>query len=330
MNTWAWVAALMSTGLLRRSLALSRVGVYLGVVGLVVGAYGARLAHAAVAEGALQFGRDMAPLAEYLHDPTPLSLNGERMVLATGWTDESVHAVLDHYESYCRTGVGNQGKEWSTLALPENAKGHLDIAKLGGSFDMGVYRLEREGDGAIMCFMRGEGSQRTIVESLTMFDATHDFGALGKMRYAYVVGDKKGKAMVITAWTDDRFRLDAFMPEDGKDAPGTDPSGLPRPPRSTRLFAAELESARFGAHIYRSAASPDEVRKYYDAEMTRAGWDAFGWGDDAIDSGKHRIYTKDGLQIALATQLDEGGTLVSVGETGAIASEERAPLAEVH
>jgi len=299
-----------------------RVSGYALVLGAGLLAFGVHRAHAGISEGALDLGRDMAPLAEYLKEPTPLTMNGEHMVLATAMTDKSVHDVLDRFETYCRTGPGSQGQAWADLgALAANAP--VDVAsKAGGAFDLSVYRDERAQEGSVMCFMRSETSGPTLMESLVTFQKTHDFGSIGKMRYAYVSAGPTGRSMVLTAWTDDHFRLDSFAPPDQGDAPGSDPAGLPRPVQSRRIFGAALETAPFGAHVYRSSASPDEVRDRFDDDMAKVGWLPLGWGDDAIDPGKNRIYMKDGLQVALSTQVDEEGTLVSVGEAGAQPGEE--------
>jgi len=294
-----------------------RLSAYVGVIGAGFLACGVHHAHAAVAEGTLEIGRDMAPLAEYLREPTPLTMNGEHMVLATGATDKSVHEVLDHFESYCRTGPGSQDAKWGDLTALHAAAPPDVASKITGAFDLGVYRNEKAGEGAVMCFMRGESSEKTMMESLAAFEQTHDFGSLGKMRYAYVAKGATGGAMVLTAWTDDHFRFDAFDPPDNADAPGSDPAGIPRPPQSRRIFAAQIENAPFGAHIYRSSSTPEQVRGFYDDEMAKAGWLPLGWADDAIDPAKNRIYMKEGLQVALATQTDEEGTLVSVGQAGA-------------
>ena len=296
--------------------AAGRVAAYVGVVAGVAGVFAAHNAHAGVAEGALQLGRDMMPMKEFLQAPTALTLNGENMVLATGTTAKSAHEVLDAYETYCRSSKDSLGQEWSNLAN-EPGKELKVSSKLGGSFDMGVYRAEHSGEGTVMCFMRGSESQKNLAESIREFDRTRDLGALGKMRYAYVRTTEGGKTSVFTAWTDDHFRIDSFMPKGTADAAGSDPAGLPRPPQAQRMLSAELKGSPFGAHVYRSTATPDQVREYYDGEMAKLGFAPLGWYDESVAPGKNRLYLKDGAQIALSTETDKTGTIVSVGELGA-------------
>ncbi len=297
---------------------VARVGAYLGVVGLVAGVFATHNAHASVAEGSLQFGRDMMELKEYIQAPTAFTLNGEKMVLATGTSDKKAHDILDSYETYCRAAKGSLGKEWSDLAAQPLSSHETKVAsKLGGAFDMGVYRVEHDGEGSVMCFMRSEGTQKNLLTSLQAFEHTHDLGSLGKMRYAYVRALSDGRSMVFTAWTDEHFRLDSFIPNGKQDAAGTDASGLPRPPESQRLLSAELDGSPFGTHVYRTQKSPDEVRGYYDGEMVKRGFVPLGWYDESIDPGKNRMYLKDGAQIALSTKTDSAGTLVSIGELAA-------------
>ncbi|HWL85208.1 MAG TPA: hypothetical protein VNO21_05370 [Polyangiaceae bacterium] len=300
--------------------AVGRVAAYCGVVAGVAGLFAAHSAHASVAEGALQFGRDMMPLREYLQEPTPLTLNGQNMVLATGFSTKGAHEILDNYETFCRASKDAQGKDWSNL-MNEPLNGPKAASKLAGVFDMGVYRSEKNGEGTVMCFMRGSDSQKTLTESLQAFDRTHDLGTLGKMRYAYVKNVEGGRSMVFTAWTDDHFRIDSFIPQGTEDTAGSDPVGLPRPPQSQRLLSAELRGSPFGAHVYRSTATPDQVRDYYDGEMMKLGFAPLGWGDEKVVPGKNRIYLKGSTQIALATKTDGTGTIVSVGELGATPTE---------
>ena len=198
---------------------VARVGAYLGVVGLVAGVFATHNAHASVAEGSLQFGRDMMELKEYIQAPTAFTLNGEKMVLATGTSDKKAHDILDSYETYCRAAKGSLGKEWSDLAAQPLSSHETKVAsKLGGAFDMGVYRVEHDGEGSVMCFMRSEGTQKNLLTSLQAFEHTHDLGSLGKMRYAYVRALSDGRSMVFTAWTDEHFRLDSFIPNGKQDA----------------------------------------------------------------------------------------------------------------
>ncbi|WP_394850131.1 hypothetical protein LZC95_22070 [Pendulispora brunnea] len=303
--------------------SFARLGVYVAALSGVAFAFAAHNAHAGVAETALNFGRDMMPLKDYLQEPTALTLNGQNMVLATGISDKKAHEILDTYESYCRTSKDAFGQEWSKL-VDQDANVKKQVAsKFSGSFDMGVYRTEKTtGEGVVLCFMRGAESQKTLIEGLQSFEQTHDLGSLGKLRYAYVTTTKGGHTMVFTAWTDDHFRLDAFMPQekDGamQDSAGSDPAGIPRPPHAYRLLAAELRNSPFGAHVYRSASTPEQVREHYDHEMMKDGYAPLGWANDMYDAkAMNRMYLKGGVQIALSTKPDGDGSIVSIGEVGA-------------
>ncbi|WP_394839384.1 hypothetical protein LVJ94_21085 [Pendulispora rubella] len=296
-----------------------RLGGYMAALMGVAFAFSAHNAHAGVAETALNFGRDMMPLKDYLQEPTALTLNGQNMVLATGISNKKAHDILDAYETYCRTSKESFGQEWSNLIDQDpNVKKQV-ASKFSGSFDMGVYRTEKAtGEGVVLCFMHGSESQKTLLEGLQSFERTHDLGSLGKVRYAYVTTTKGGNSMVFTAWTDDHFRLDAFMAEGNQDTAGSDPAGIPRPPHAQRLLAAELRNAPFGAHIYRSASTPEQVREHYDHEMMKDGYTPLGWANDMYDAkAMNRMYLKGGAQIALSTKPDGDGSIVSIGEVGA-------------
>jgi len=294
-----------------------RVAAYATMVSGVAAAVTVHNAHASVGEASLQLGRDLLPLAEYIQEPTAISINGEQIMLSSGHSDKSVNEVLDAYEAYCKSGPESRAADWSKLITGPGAD-TLKASKLG--LDVGTFRRQEGNQGSVMCFMNGDRSQKTIADSIKAFAQTKDLGKLGKLRYVYVSPGENG-SHVLTAWTDDTFKIDSLIPKDKKsDAAGTDPIDIPRPPESQRLLAAQVLGTPFGAHIYRSAQTPDAVREFYDGELSKAGWLPIGWYDDKVIAGKHRLYLKGDVQVALATQAASeqqgGGSVVSVGELG--------------
>jgi len=294
-----------------------RVAAYATMVSGIAAAVTVHSAHASVGEASMQLGRDLLPLADYIQDATAISINGEHIMLSSSHSDKTVNEVLDAYENYCNASPDSRAADWGKLITGPGAD-TVKASKIG--LDVGTFRRQNGSQGSVMCFMHGEQSQKTIADSIKAFAQTKDLGKLGKLRYVYVSPDENG-SRVLTAWTDDVFKIDSLVPKDKHtDAAGADPIDVPRPPEAQRLLAAQVLGTPFGAHIYRSAKGPDAVRDFYDGELSKAGWLPLGWYDDKIATGKHRLYMKGDVQVALATQEQSaeqgGGSVVSVGEVG--------------
>jgi hypothetical protein len=103
-----------------------------------------------------------------------------------------------------------------------------------------------------------------------------------------------------------------MLPERGRDAPGSDPAGAPRPPRAQRILTADVEGVPYGVRLYDSAAPPAEVIAHYDAEMAARGWErSVG---KPVDGEDQRAYARPGADLLVLTQKDDARTLVSLIE----------------
>jgi hypothetical protein len=156
-----------------------------------------------------------------------------------------------------------------------------------------------------------------MADASRLFQRTHDLGTLGKLRYAYARATPGGQTLVLTAWTEDTFKLDALFPRDG-DAPGADPPELPRPPQAQRLMSIEVARTPFGAYVYRSSAPPRALTDYYDAKMDAKGWTILDPAETTGASGLDHGYMKDGVMFTVSTgRADDGASIISIGEMAA-------------
>jgi hypothetical protein len=92
-------------------------------------------------------------------------------------------------------------------------------------------------------------------------------------------------------WTDAPFNLMAMTSTSGGDAPGTDPSDMPRPPESRRLLSATVDTAVYASRVYESRLSPAEIADAYDRMMPERGW------SQKVQNGDVRVYTRRDVSV---------------------------------
>lgn len=299
-----------------------RVFVYAVVVCAGLFFYSYRSAKADIGKSSMQIGRDLAEVADLLEETTEVHLNGEPVWVASAVTREPMHDVLDRFEKHCSSSPGALGGVWKDLAALKTAEANAakkpdTEASAGPLKSAGVIRQEARREGVVLCLLRGSETQGTLREAAHAFSQTHDLGTFGKLRYAYTTVTEQGNTMVLTVWTEDKFHLGALFPAEG-DAPGKDPEGIPRPPDSRRLMSIDIAKSPFGTHVYRSTQSPEQLLKYYDAQMDEKGWIVIDPTPNDGTPGRGRSYMKDGVQYVVASGKDDSGsTILSIGEMAA-------------
>jgi hypothetical protein len=301
---------------------LLRAGGYLVVLSLGLGAFQLRAAHAEVRNRTVELGRQMYSLANATQqDVNKLSINGQPIWIGSSIAKDSVSDVLDRYEGECQKNLAQPSENWRELAQKIDEKKEKKPA-LAGS---GVMRGGGDAEGTVLCFTKGENSKPTVREAFKSFVDTGELGALGNLRYVYAKQSERGRTVVLTAWTDDKFNLSDIVPKDGAEAKGSDFAGIPRPPSANRLLSAQVEGTPFGANVYRSKQDPATIVGFYDDEMTKRGWAGF---DPELKmqhalAGKEdktgvigRLYEHNGVVLSLASHVDEGETITSLGLAG--------------
>lgn len=306
----------------RRLWGSLRVAVYLFVVaGLALGLLSTR-ADAKLGEKSLALGKDLLPLADVLDGATALRLNGEVINFSmTVLEGTSVKQVLDRVQAQCEKHPGPLARESLALIehLPQALPGADALRQLLSK--LAVTREENDGQGAVLCFTSDDSTARKNFAEV--FEATHDLGALGKLRYVMAGQGSSSQneqhlTRVISLWTEGQFRLDKLVPPATGDAPGSDSQLLPRPPGSVRVFSAETVGAPYSVRIYETDATTEQVLAFYDQAM--AGWSTLSMAGYEKTA---RGYIKDSQPLLLQLSQSESKTLVTLSEVGAHARLEK-------
>ena len=301
----------------RRLVGSLRVAAYVVLVCIGLCAYSYRAAKADIGKSSLVVGRDLAKLVDLMEETTEIKLNGETVFVATAVSDLAPDKVLDRFEEHCKTNPGALGDVWKSIATM-NRDTVAGFERAGFRLlSPGVIRNGDAREGIVLCLVKGAETPASMLDASRLFQRTRDLGNLGKLRYAYARATTRGQTLVLTAWTEDRFKLDALFPSSGE-APGADPPEMQRPPDAQRLMSIDVARTPFGAYVYRSRATPRAVMEHYDRQMTNLGWTLLDPSEAVGDSGLNHGYMKDGVVFTLATGVTEdGATLVSIGEMGA-------------
>jgi len=308
---------------------LLRAGGYVVCLSLGLGAFQLRNAHAEAKNRTVELGRQMYQLANATqHDVNKLTFNGQPMWLGSSLAKDSVATVLDRYEAECRQNSAQPTEEWRELA------NKVDEKKADRPMSSsGVMRAGDSREGTVVCFTKGASSKPTLREAFKSLADTGELGALGNLRYVYAKESSRGRTVVLTAWTDDKFSLSDIVPAEGTEAKGADFGEIPRPPSSSRLMSAQIENTPFGVNIYRGKGGKDgpaSVIGFYDEEMGKRGWAAIDpeLGSQMAKRGEEntqgvigRLYEHNGVVLTLTAHSDQGDTISSLGLAGVVSSD---------
>jgi len=324
---------------------MARVAGFLTCTTLVCGVISIRHARAEYQDQTLVFGKQMLDLAKASnHEVTKIVFNGQAMHVGSSVTLDTPEEVLHRYEEYCKANRGQTGDDFTELekelekASPtQKRETSAKLAEVASSVaakvdtaadapaiaKAGFVRSEgKDGDGAVVCFVKGAKTKPTTSEAFESFMATGELGAFGELRYAYASKARNGKTLVLTAWTDSQFNLRDMVPEDGQDAPGEDFAEIPRVPSSIRVMSAKAADMPYGVNVYRTTNSPSKTLEYFDTEMKKAGWFTY---DPEMTEEEHkglgRAYMKNAVVVTLGTSVQSDGSYIAVGLSGVAADE---------
>ncbi|HMJ10230.1 MAG TPA: hypothetical protein VK524_02435 [Polyangiaceae bacterium] len=300
-----------------------RVFAYLFCINALLSVYSLRRATAAVEQKAenagLQLLEQVGPLV--VGPPQQMSINGQRMFLASKSTPLSVKEVLDRFDRHCRPNAAALG---DTLAeLPAHALAHLpkdfrDPSRwLMARGENGDGRL-----GQIACLARRQGDDgiRSLLNRLSAFATTFDVSRLGDMRYVTARRSAESNTThVLTMWTQGKFDISAMFPEQG-DVPGRDPFDAPRPPESVRVLSAEVTEQPYALHMYDTPQEKPRILAFYAEQMVRRGYAAHPLMDEraGVNLNEHaRVFIKhDATVLVITSPTPDGKTGVSLVEMG--------------
>lgn len=296
--------------LVARGLALAgrtlRVTTYCSFASLCLAALGAHVAQGDLSEASIRLGKTLERFGDLTSDSSGVLLNGATMRLATALTDEPVQVVLDRYEKECSDRPG----------VLSRAMREVVAARFGGrtvppgAMRLGVVRSSDDQGGMVVCFADDRSSTQvpSALGHIRAFLDTHDLAAFGSLRYAIAHVTPDGRTRVRTIWTEGPLPVDAMFPAQG-DAPGGDSAIAPRPPESRRLVAAAAQGEPYAVRTYRSTSTPDDLRAFYDDEMTRRGYSR-AETDPAVHGAAY--VREGGLMVFVAFGEADGATTVSV------------------
>ncbi len=285
--------------------AWMRVITYAGAVSAFGLGFAVHSAKAAAGEEQLALGRDLVPLADLLKEEHTVLVNGQRAHVATATSNDSLDTVLDRFEKSCEENASPLSDAWQSVPTTNRFDARKAVATAS------MIRERHANEGTVACLARGAHSGPTFAASVQGFAKTGDLGELGQMRYVYAKRGADGTTFVLTAWTDDTFSVKSLMPKAGEDAPGSDSSNAPRPPKSSRLLSTTIEKTPFVTRAYTSSDTPASALAFYDDTMTKSGWTCVSpSGMEEAARACHRA----GVDIAIGALAKDGATLVSITE----------------
>jgi hypothetical protein len=236
--------------------------------------------------------------------PRTLVLNGARIVLTTGRSEQPIGVLLDHFQAACRRHSG--GVHAALQQVP--ARGHALPSLMDG-----VLRAEHGGQGMVACLDLGEATlgPEEWLRRIERFAATSDLAQLGGLRVvrAQALGDG---SFFVAAWNDGSLQLRRMFPKVG-DAPGTDFPALPRPQGSRRIFSAWQEQAPSGVNVYASAEKAGPAFEAHMRALEALGWSANDGSFLRSEKSSYAaLYQRQGSSVVVQAQPDGAGSLISV------------------
>jgi hypothetical protein len=284
-----------------------RLAGYLGVLVLGGATLSVRAARAEGVRAANTFAGEIEHLDLPPGDGVVLTINGQRIRLASAHLRETVREVLDRAESACRTHADGLGDDLGALGgfatQPPSTRGVPGV---------GLLRDEREGRGVVLCFATEEAlGTAGVVARLIGFARGRDLRAVGALRHLSVHAEGEG-SRVTAAWSDDRLSLDAMFPNRA-DAAGGDPGVALRPARSRRVLTSRIEPTGYAVFGYTSRDRPERALDDYRARMIERGFTVIGLGERSPRSAGYRSGLVDVL--VTASDREDGGASLSIVES---------------
>lgn len=295
-----------------RLFKVMRLLAYVAAVAIVAGGIAARSAFGSAKDSALEIGSELGKLGDVGLD-TPLMLNGQPIHVGSSMHQMSVSDTLDLAEKLCEKGADPLA---GVYGLGAAADGDQSKISPTGEPGMGTVRQERDDRGVVLCFAPPEGREaptgpKEKIERFIEFMKTGELQEMGDLRYLFATRTPEGATHLVRVWTDTSFNFFAMSrPLEGGDAPGSDPSDVPRPPESTRLMSATVETADYAVRVYQSKATAAEVAQSYDKQLKADGWEL------DISDGDSRAYSRNDITVFVTPTLHEGKVLVSLLHMG--------------
>ncbi|UJR87101.1 hypothetical protein [Sandaracinus amylolyticus] len=240
-------------------------------------------------EHLLGAGAEMMMLADATRQDTPrqLMVNGQRIFFSSGMAPMPPREVLARFEQRCEQVDAHLMAQFSEVVAE-----HPDApeARRLETFRP-LLREERDGVGFVACLDLGHerADVDVFVQRFRRFRQTRDLHDLGDLRYVYVEPASNDRTHFVAIWSEGSLRFDQLMPETG-DAPGVDPTDIPRPPGARRVVSAREEGIDEVATIYQgSELEEGQLESFYRRELPAYGWRVLDPGDDPRIRPSHDV-----------------------------------------
>ena len=301
-----------------------RVALFLACVNVLATALYLPRARAAAEKFAVSRGlavlRQLGPQVE--GSEQAMSINGQRMYLASRVTPLPLDQVLGLFEHSCQVNSGGLSQELGQL--PTAIQGVAIPAQWRDPSRWFTLREEDGDAGQVTCFVRqnSPGGLRGLIARLATFARSGDLAELGDARYVVAQRDRGSNLThVLALWTEGHFNVLSMFPASG-DAPGADSTEVPRPPSSVRVLSAEAPDRPYALRMYDSSLGASEILSSYSQQMQSRGWarlDLPRTGE--IDLGQStRTFTKAGRAVIVVVNTTpeekSGVNLIELGNAG--------------
>lgn len=294
----------------------TRVTVFMSCLCAVSWLFYIRSVSAQLGDRAIQVGRGLESMSEFLGPPTQLRMNGAELFVSSQTSPLPVSAVLDRFAAHCTANSGGVSQQLAQMSAADQAK--LPAELKPDRFGV-MRRMVNDGEGTSACLAQtGNQGIAGFFRRAGEFVETGDLTRIGSLRYVFARKSGEGSHTILV-WSERGFNPQTMFPE-GQDAPGRDiPDGV-RPPASLRVLHAEVAQANHAIAIYESRESPEGVLQFYRSELAKDGWTSpplYVKNDQAVEGpGPTRAFVKNGAGIVVYAEASAGRTLVSVVQLG--------------
>lgn len=238
--------------------------------------------------------------------PRVINVNGERVHVASGSSEETLAEVMDAFEAICLERDGDFTEQLHALAAERPAGA-------GATFLEEFHPVFRSnhGDerGVVACLDLGD-SRRTpedILDSYDRFQENGDLHEIGDIRYLFAQRAGEHRTHFVSLWTEGSFHPDHVLPGNS-DAPGDDLAGLPRPPRSRRTLAAFQEGREDRFVMYEGSSMTEwELEAWYHDELEAQGWTLTDVPEEEGRDARLVLAMREGRQLYVTLDTDEFG-----------------------
>lgn len=265
-------------------------------------------ARAQVSENLWDLGSQMMRYAESRNQDAPrdLVLNGQVIRFSSGTADRSVDEVLDFFERRCADVDGGLTEQLDELRQQHEGRFPEDRSSSP------TLREDNGREGYVACMDYGQSlSVIELAQRLQRFGETGDVSHVGEMRFVFVRSRETPegpRTHFVAMWTTGSFDLGRMFPETG-DAPGVDPEGFARPPRTRRVLSSFERGEPYTMTVYHTRDDQSALELHYRRELSQNGWTLLEPARQAPADAPRTLVAEQGdrmVTIVFGTDIETG------------------------